>query len=329
MKRLALMTVVATLAFKFPAAYGGEMLPRVVIHGHFGDAVDEFGYDGIERLAELEDGPMVPVVTCYTVSEKQILLVDSPRHEIKIYTKDGVYQRSLSTDSISGTSPRFVVMSMVAEGQSIYLLEDRYAGVRVTPEITGTRFVLHRFDTESKVIDHYDILDAADLGTVPPTEYGPRQPIVGSVELYVSAGKVALYDRANRMTYLVGSAPDGDYRRISGWLLGTAIIEREKDDILTIEAKGRSSVKIGTGGVESVSPDGRYFTVVNYGVLTVFDLDGNPLGSFGKPGRNRGGYEAVHQAFQIVSEGGNAEVYECNVNSDGVFVFCWDTSGVR
>ena len=328
MIRLGLVGIVAFLAFQSNFAFAGEMQSRVVVHGHFGNDAHEFGYAGIEDPSELEDGPIIPVVNCHAVSDQYIMLVDSPRYEIKIYTKDGTYQHSLQIDSIIDTIPRFIVMDIAVEGSSLYLLQDRYTGVRSTPEMTIPRFAVHHYDIETDVADIYDVAGDPILGTAPPTEYRPRQPVVGSVQLYVSSGRVALYDRGNHMTHSVRSEVDErlNTTSVSGWSIPTGVIERDENDSLTVHRKGGSPVSVGIGGIRSVSPDGHYLAVVSFGTLSVIDISGNRVGSFRIPERDRGKFESVRGKFKLVSSEQNAEVYECYVGPEGVFVLTWVNS---
>jgi hypothetical protein len=326
--RLGALVVVVTLAFQPSVGFAGDMQSRIVVHSHFGDAAHEFGCDGIEALSDLEDGPIILVVSCFAVSDKYIVLVDHHRNELKIYAADATYQRNLEIHSILGLDQRFVVMDVALNGSSIYLLQDRSTGVRTSPEMDTPRFVVYRYDTATKVTDLLVAPNDPFLGTIPPTEYGPRQRVVGTVSLYISSGQIALYDKSNRMTYFVGpEAADGLRSPVPGWSIPAGVVQQDEDNKLTVLGNRSTPVYIGAGSIRTVSSDGNYLAVVNFGTFSVVNAFGNLLGSFQIPRRHRVKYAPVPSNFELVSTGETVEVYECYVSPDGVFVLSWDTLG--
>lgn len=316
---LFIVTISLTPALTEWAHGSSNMTSTVIVQAGFGDSVDEFGFSGIESQKRF-----VSAVACFTVTPDAVYIFDAVKRDIKMYSTAGEFQRAIPAIWKEG-SP-LLAEDIAVAGDLIHLLVD--FNVRPANDPTFSRFQLFTFDHDGTPVTHRDI-DIPELG-----KYKGQTRMVGTVRLLADEGTISVYDNELQSSYTIVRNGKGSPKEVrAGRQLSgspetaTAVrFNHTIQDIEILNSEGAVLKTISDGYLAASSSEG-FFAVEgrrasdgrSWRTVTVYDSQGQPVGSFESPSRKSFPFRGVHDRFHMIGK----EVYEIQVGPTSVQVFNW------
>lgn len=322
-KTVALILAIVLTAATNLCAQPREWRQEVVFETRFGTASDRYGKDLLERNPE-----SVPrVVSCFTVTQDNILVFDWFKRDIKIYDPQGRYLRTIIARVKSGQiTERVRARDIAVVGDAIYLL----IAYPAKPSSAASRFQVYSFDLERGGMGEHLPVENPDLATlnIAAARVRPEDAVLvlpGSDELsifdyytqlvfpFVRRGQVVSRDEQNS-----GHAgrPFGQARLREGRDTGSVEIVGS-GDVTTVVSKDATVV--------AVSNDGTFFAVDYLAGITIYNEDGDAVGQAGLYSGSNSRFETLRilKRHRIINRASGPELYRVFVDVEDVKLIRW------
>ncbi|MBI4721100.1 MAG: hypothetical protein HY770_07780 [Chitinivibrionia bacterium] len=315
-----------------------EWHPRVVVHGRFGDALDEYGYQGIEKHSE-----PIELVSCFDVTAENILIFDNVKYDVKVYSIDGNYIKTIKAVQASDPLNRPVLASdIILLSGKLYLLMD-YSGHPGDPSIEWSRYQIYTFDLRSGAPEQRIFVKNGDLGMQTIMQKGEQIRVrnEGGVVFVDLHDGIGLYDTDKKETFritrnakLVSEAEQ--LAGTVGWGSGEtrAYQKNRAGDIEIVSPSGESLAQIQKRGMLiAVSKNNDYFAVsharpspsLDYWPMTIHNNQGTVIGSVMLKPASWGAFfpPTAYNLDELVMVNFSPALYRLHVGNDGVKIIRW------